>query len=178
MPGAFGCAKGSSVSSAGSVPTSPSTDSNMERVTKPGRKIMGVSLVISTIVDSKPSTESPPSKIMSMRPAISSITKRALVGLGRPERFALGAAIKPPAARINAAAPVCEGKRTATVESPPVVSVGTRSFFSKIIVSGPGQKASARRLALSGTCAASSSNDAMSAIWTISGLSDGLPFAA
>ena len=43
------------------------------------------------------------------------------------------------------------GKRTATLLRPPVVSNGTRSDFSKIIVRGPGQNFSASIFAFSGT---------------------------
>lgn len=55
-------------------------------------------------VDSRPITAWPPSRIISIRPDKSSITWAAVVVLGRPDTLALGAAIKPPAARIKAAA--------------------------------------------------------------------------
>ena len=48
---------------------------------------------------------------------------------GLPDVLALGAAIYPPEALISACAMVSDGKRTATVESPPVVSSGTASLF-------------------------------------------------
>lgn len=46
-----------------------------------------------------------------------------------PERFALGAAIGTPAARIRASAVLCSGIRTATVESPAVTCGGTMSLL-------------------------------------------------
>ena len=55
---------------------------------------------------------------------------------------------------------------------------GTISFFLRIIVSGPGQKASAAFTAISFTSHESTSKSFLSAICTISGLSEGLPFAA
>ena len=51
------------------------------------------------------------------------------------------------------------------------------SFLGKIIVNGPGQKASAKAHALSLTPSATSYTPSISATWTIKGLSDGLPFA-
>ena len=54
---------------------------------------------------------------------------RVAIGLGLPDVLALGAATYPPAARISAAATGSLGKRTATLSSPPVVSIGTISDF-------------------------------------------------
>ena len=54
-------------------------------------------------------------------PSRSTRTCSAVVGLGRPDVFALGAETNPPAARINAAAIGSLGIRTATVSNPPVV---------------------------------------------------------
>ena len=59
----------------------------------PGLKITGFSSVKSTIVDSRPISAAPPSIIISTLPSKSSATYFASVGLGRPERFALGAAM-------------------------------------------------------------------------------------
>ena len=89
--------------------------------------------------------------IISMASPKSSSTCCAVVGLGRPEVFALGAATYPPACKISSAAMGSLGKRTATLLRPPVVSNGTRSDFSKIIVRGPGQNFSASIFAFSGT---------------------------
>ena len=67
--------------------------------------------------------------------------------------------------------------RTATVSIPPVVAYGTASPFSTIMVRGPGQKASESFLASSGTVFAMRSKSEKSDMCTISGLSDGRPFA-
>ena len=85
--------------------------------------------VKSTIVDSRPIPTAPPSMIISMASPRSSSTCCAVVGLGLPDVLALGAATYPPAARISAAATGSLGKRTATLSSPPVVSIGTISDF-------------------------------------------------
>ena len=92
--------------------------------------------------------------------------------------LALGAAIGSPASCMSLLAIGCEGILIATVESPPVVSFGIQSAFFMIIVSGPGQNLSASRYASSGTSLQSFFSSAISAICTISGLSEGLPFAA
>ena len=116
--------------------------------------------------------------IMSTRPSRSSLQYFASVGLGRPERLALGAAMKPPPARISSCAILLEGNRTATVSSPPVVSCGTISVLLKIMVSGPGQIVSASFHALSGMSAAITGRSSSRQMWMISGLSEGRPFAA
>ena len=109
---------------------------------------------------------------------MSAITSHALVGLGLPERFALGAAIGHPERFIRSSAALLSGILTATVSSPPVVLSGTPSFFLRTIVSGPGQK-----LSISATMSALSIGVSwpMSLaldMWTIIGLSLGLPFAS
>ena len=106
------------------------------------------------------------------------MTCSPLVGLGFPEILALGAAIYTPEVLINCAATGWLGIRMATVPSPPVMDFGTQSLFFKIMVSGPGQNFSARSFACAVTSQESSSSAFVSAICTISGLSDGLPFAA
>ena len=70
------------------------------------------------------------------------------------------------------------GQRMAMVESPPDVSIGMQSFFGKTMVKGPGQKVSISRLASGLTSAAYFSTSEGSATWTMSGLSEGRPFAA
>ena len=120
--------------------TGPITSSNISAVIAPGRRIIGGSTVISRIVDSRPISTLPLSRIISIFPSRSSLTCCAVVGLGLPDVLALGADTNPPAARITAAANGSLGILTATVSSPPVVPYGTTSLFSKIIVSGPGQK--------------------------------------
>ena len=112
-----------------STSNGPITASIISSVTAPGRRITGGSTLMSTMVDSRPMTACPPSRIISMRPLKSSSTWAAVVVLGRPETLALGAATKPPAARIKAAAIRSLGIRTATVSRPPVVACGTSSFL-------------------------------------------------
>ena len=92
--------------------------------------------------------------------------------------MALGAAIYTPELLISSAATLWLGILIATVPSPPVIDSGTMSDFFNIIVRGPGQNLSASLTASSGTSLASLYTASISAIWTISGLSDGLPFAA
>ena len=145
MPGAFGACPEDASKIVRSTSTFPITCIIFSCVTYPGRRIIGSPSDRSIMVDSSPISEEPPSIIISTLPLRSSITYFATVGLGLPERLALGAAMYPPAARISAAAILLEGIRTATVESPPVVAIGTRSVFLKIMVNGPGQKAFARR---------------------------------
>jgi len=108
---------------------------------------------------------------------MSSTTCSPRVGLGFPDRLALGAAILTPAAFIRLHAILLFGNLTATVSSPPVVPFGTLSLLLNIKVIGPGQKASINFFATSGTSVTKSSNIDTSAIWAISGLSEGLPFA-
>ena len=86
----------------------------------------------------------PPSTMMSMRPSRSASTWDARVGLGRENRFALGAATGRPARAISARAMGCEGTLIATVARPAVTSSGTRDDRRSTIVSGPGQKRTAR----------------------------------
>ena len=68
--------------------------------------------------------------------------------------------------------------RTATVSSPPVVSFGTIADFFMMIVSGPGQKASASFFAAAGISVTSGGSSSIALMWTISGLSEGRPLTA
>ena len=105
----------------------------------------------SMTVDSSPTSVGPPSTIMSMRPSRSASTWDARVGLGRENRFALGAATGRPA--------YCDqcprdwdatGTRMATVARPAVTSSRhTRTIACSTIVSGPGQKRAASSRAAS-----------------------------
>ena len=79
-----------------------------------------------------------------MRPSMSSSICRAQVGLGRPDRFPLGAATGTPAARITARARGWPGHRTPTVSRPQVTALGTFSRRWRTMVRGPGHTASAR----------------------------------
>ena len=161
-----------------STATSPITSLNISFVIAPGLRIIGGVTVISRIVDSTPISTLPPSRIISILPLKSSATCCAVVGLGLPDVLALGADTYPPPARISSRAISSSGIRTATVSRPPVVPSGTFSFLLKIIVSGPGQKCAAISSTISGTDSTIAPRSSSLAIWTISGLSDGRPFAA
>ena len=73
--------------------------------------------------------QGPPSNTASMRPFMSFITCSAVVGLGRPERLAEGAAKGTPAAWITWRAAKCWGMRMPTVSSPAEVSAGIFSLL-------------------------------------------------
>ena len=163
---------------AGSIVTSPTISLIISGVIYPGRNIVGLSPVMSTIVDSIPIPTAPPSMIISILPSISCCTCCAVVGDGRPDRLALGAAIYTPESFMSLMATGCDGILMATVSSPPVVVCGTTSFLLSMMVSGPGQNASMSFFVSSLTVSASSYTLDVSAIWTMSGLSDGRPFAA
>ena len=105
-------------------------------------------------------------------------TEAAVVGLGRPEIFALGAATGTPALRMSARAISLSGMRMPTVSSPPVMLSGTAAVRFMMSVIGPGQNAASSFSAISGTSAAMVSSMERSAIWRMSGLSEGRPFAA
>ena len=83
-----------------------------------------------------------------------------------------------PAARISSRATGWLGNLTATVSRPAVTESGTRADFFRTRVRGPGQNASASFLAAGGTSRARASRSHREAIWTMRGLSPGLPLAA
>ena len=157
--------------------TGPMTASSISRVTAPGRRIVGSPTSEST-VDSTPYLQGPPSRISGIRPSMSARTCCAVVGLGLPERFALGAAIGTPDFWIRSRAVLSEGIRTATVSSPAVTSYGTSSALLKINVRGPGQNVSISVFASFGTCAHRNFTSLFFAMCRISGLSFGRPFAS
>ena len=101
-----------------STSTSPSTSAIILGVTPPGRSTRTGVLRTSTTVDSRPTSHAPPSMIIGTRPSMSASTCAAVVGLGLPERFALGAATGTPQAVMNACATGCDGNRTPTLSSP------------------------------------------------------------
>ena len=113
-----------------------------------------------------------------MRPFMSRSTEAAVVGLGRPEMLADGAAIGTPAARIIARATGCSGMRMPTVSRPPVMRSGTMALRRRMSVMGPGIKAASSFSAIGVTSAAIISTIARSETCRISGLSDGRPFAS
>ena len=137
-------------STACATSTGPITASSISFVTAPGRSMVGRPIRLTT-VDSRPYLHGPPSIIKSTLPSMSCRTCSAVVGLGLPLRFALGAAMGTPAAFISARAVLFSGMRTATVSSPAVTSSGTMELLLNIMVSGPGQNVSASIRALSGT---------------------------
>ena len=69
------------------------------------------------------------------------------MGLGDPDKLALGAAKGEPAAFIILLAALLSGKRIATLLSPALTTLGIISDLGKIIVSGPGQNFSAHKSA-------------------------------
>ena len=107
-----------------------------------------------------------------------------VVGLGLPEVFPEGAAMGVWASRITSRHSGWAGQRIPTVSSPAVTAAGTilvpsPAFLQgSIMVSGPGQNALASRSASSGTSRATAESCEYSAICTISGLSEGRPFAS
>ncbi len=92
------------------------------------------------IVDSTPTLQAPPPKIRGIFPFKSSRTCSALVGLGKPEVLALGAASGLSVISINDRATGCEGILTPTVSKLAVVILEIRLLLGRITVSGPGQK--------------------------------------
>ncbi len=83
-----------------------------------------------------------------------------------------------PKAASRARATGCAGARSATLDCPPVMTSGTRCDRGSTIVSGPGQNASARRAAASGTSPAHSRAAAKLLTCTMTGWLRGRPFAA
>ncbi len=156
----------------GSLVCSPRPGKNSAKsaaVSTPGRRMAGTGEAKSKTVDSRPARHSPPLIISGILPCISANTCSASVGLGRPERLALGAATGRAASRSSCKAAGWAGIRRPTVFRPPVVTAGSAK------VSGPGQKAVIKRRAR-GETSANSSACHSSAICTISGLSEGRPF--
>ena len=129
----------------------PITASIASRVAPPGRSRVGVAVVRSSTVDSRPTGHGPPSRISGTRSPSDSATCSARVGLTAPLRLAEGAAIGRPAARISACATGCAGARIATVSSPAVASsaIGESLARGSTSVSGPGQKRAASLSAVS-----------------------------
>ena len=71
---------------------------------EPGLSIVGLAPETSNTVDSNPTRQSPPSKMISNSFWNSFITSSALVGLILPDLFALGAAIGRPVSFISSLA--------------------------------------------------------------------------
>src|SRR5690554_5905182 len=138
---------------------------------------MGILPVTSRTVDSTPTLQGPSSIIYSTLPIKSFATCKALVGLGLPERLALGAATGTLDVSINFNATGLFGIRTATVSRPAVIISGTAFDLFKIRVRGPGQNASISFLAIMGISKTKPSRLLMFEIWIIKGLSFGRPLA-
>ena len=134
-----------------------------------------------TMVDSIPCSVGPASMISGILPSSSSSTCCAVVGLRRPNRFALGAASGPSNSRTISAKTGCALIRTATVSRPAVTISGTISRFCKTIVNGPGQNLSARFRTSCQSCTETStifSNQSRLGRCTMSGSKRGRSFAS
>ena len=137
-------------STALSISRSGKISRSCSAVIPPGRRSFGGFVAKVTTVDSRPTSHSPAIKMASILPSISRTTCSAVVGLGSPEMFALGAAIGRLQALIKSRATSLEGILTATVSSPAETPFGIISVFGNTIVKGPGQNFSAQSLAFSG----------------------------
>ena len=140
----------------------PQACSTCSRLIDPGRSSTGVPRVQSMMVDSMPSSHAPPSRTMRSAPNSPS-TWAAVVGLTRPNRFALGAAMphtagRPAEVSRNARSMACAagwaGQRRPMEFCPPALAVPTPARRGKISVKGPGQKADISCWAKGGTAAA------------------------
>ena len=159
------------------------------RVMAPGRSSTGTPRVQSTMVLSMPTSHGPPSSTSSSAPS-SSCTCRAVVGLTRPKRLALGAATPhtggPPWASLSPGAAQASsrawatgwaGQRSPTLSCPPVAALATPGRRGRMSVSGPGQKASTSFCAKPGTSLAKCAMPSALATCTIRGWSLGRPLA-
>ena len=97
----------------------------------PGLSSMGLSPDDkSMMVDSMPTSQSPPSNTINPNsPSNSLRTSAALVGDTLPKRLADGATTPPLNLRSNSWAIGCAGARMATVSCPPVISLKTLLSF-------------------------------------------------
>ena len=109
----------------------------------------------------------------------SSATCCAVVGLMRPKRFALGAAMPATPASRAATSSACAtewaGQRNPIVAWPPAAAPATPDLRATMTVRGPGQNASNRRSATGVTVAAKAGTPSRSATWTMSGWPVGRP---
>src|SRR5699024_12199529 len=88
----------------------------------------------SITVDSTPAFAAPPSNIAAIFPSISSLTCVALVGLGFPDKLALGAATGRLAAISSARAAGWLGIRIPTVSNPAVTKLARVPLYFSIYV--------------------------------------------
>ena len=148
----------------------------------PGRSSTGWPRVQSTMVDSMPTAQGPPSRISRAGPN-SSCTWAAVVGLTRPNRLALGTArpgmggARPAQAANTPSATGWAGQRRPIESCPPAAAPATPARRGKIRVSGPGQKACIKAWAKAGISLAKCAAAAASSTCTISGCSAGRPLA-
>ena len=101
-----------------------------------------------------------------------------MVGLGRPDRLAEGAAKAQPLASMTWRTTGWLGIRMPTVSSPAQHSSATSGPRGMMMVSGPGQKAAASSWARSGYSLTRPGSIFTSSMWTMRGLSWGRPLAA
>src|SRR5699024_10977643 len=105
-------------------------------------KITGIASVQSITVDSTPTPAGPASRSPEILPCKSLQTRSAVVGLGFPEVFALGAAIGLSHAWSEALATGWSGMRTPMVANPAVVLRAHVLLWGRTKVIGPGVKVS------------------------------------
>ncbi len=110
---------------------------------------------MSITVDSTPILVGPASSMASILPARSFMTCSAVVGLGFPARFALGAEIGVIDSLIKASATLLLGILMAIVSKPTTVMSGTSFDRFRTRVKGPGQNWAISFSAVSGTFLAS-----------------------
>ena len=155
----------------------PRTFSISRRVTAPGLSRRGrAGFLMSTIVDSRPIRDGPPSRIERIRPPSPWRTCSAVVGLTYPNGLALGAARGVPAARMSRRKRGWDGMRTATLSRPADTMPGTAGFLGSTRVSGPGQNRRAS-LRAAGFAVATRPRSRHEAICTMSGSVIGRPLA-
>ena len=130
------------------------------------------------IVDSTPMTLGPPSTMRSTSCPRSDLTCSAFVGLTRPKRLALGAAIGLPSASTTRRKKSCAGTRTTTEDRPPVTRGSRESDRGTRSDSGPGQTSSASLRARGETFSPTLSRIAEDAPCVMSGWSNGRPFTS
>lgn len=159
MPEVFGVSSGSVALCRGRLIFIWMAFCNWSSVKMPGRNRTGLPREQSMMVDSMPTSQAPPSKMSAKAWFVLSAkacwTCCAVVGLVRPKRLALGAAIPYPPKSSNcfmsSCATGCEGQRSPMVFCPPAAAVPTLGFRLTMMVSGPGQKVSMSCSAKSGS---------------------------
>ena len=153
--------------------------SHPKRSSPPGRKSVALPSRNWMTVDSSPTAQGPPSRTMSTAEPSDRFTWAAVVGLMRPDRLALGAAIGRSTSFSSASAMSCWGTRKAMLSNPAEANNDTGQSLrrSTTSVSGPGQNTRAKVSAAFGNIP-SARAASRSATWEISGLNWGRDFAA